>query len=65
MKQVCIFKTYYRPRDNFISDQFPFTDADPISPYSSVQGQVGWPFGQSDLVEDAPAHSRAVRLDDL
>jgi len=26
----------------------------------SVQGQVGWSFEQPGLVEDVPAHSRAV-----
>ena len=31
----------------------------------SVQGQVGQGFEQPDLVEDVPAHSRGVGLDDL
>ena len=31
----------------------------------NIQGQVGWGFEQPDLVEDVPAHSRRVGLDDL
>ncbi|KAJ7415146.1 hypothetical protein WISP_79600 [Willisornis vidua] len=27
----------------------------------NVQGQIGWSFGQSDLVEGVPAHSRETR----
>jgi len=30
-----------------------------------IQGQVGWGFEQSGLVEDVPAHCRGVGLDDL
>jgi len=29
------------------------------------QSQVGWGFEQPDLVEDVPAHSRGIGVDDL
>lgn len=31
----------------------------------SFQGQVGWDIEQPDLVKDAPASARVLRLDDL
>ena len=31
----------------------------------NIQGQVGWGSEQPGLVEDVPAHCRAVGLDDL
>lgn len=30
-----------------------------------VQGQVGWVFGQFDLMEDVRAHDRGLVLDDF
>ena len=31
----------------------------------SVEGQVGWGFGQAGLVEGVPAHGRGLDLDGL
>jgi len=37
-----------------------------LSPFpGKVQGHVGWGYELPGLVEDAPAHCREVRLDDL
>jgi len=35
------------------------------SSFRAFQGQAEWCFEQLDLVEDVPAHSKKIRLDDL
>ena len=35
----------------------------PIS--GGIQGQVGWGFGQLDIVEGVPVHARELELDGL